>query len=286
VNVIETSKTHRLYLLLKEQIVSGALPEGCRLPSEPRLASEHSLSRVTVRRALEGLAREGLIVRQAGSGTFVNGAARPQRVTGNLTDMLAHLGEMGRSSSVRLLAFAYVPAPQAAACALGLSKDAIAQQAIRVRAIAGTPFSHLTTYVPEVIGRTYSKRDLGRFPLLTLLERSGVAVARADQTISATLAGPDVAAALGVAVGAPLLALTRVVFDQEGRGVEHLSALYRPDMHCIRMEMTRAGRGRSWTANDGSRQLNADALTERHEKGHTKSAQPGRKSCQSRAAIR
>jgi GntR family transcriptional regulator len=144
----------------------------------------------------------------------------------------------------------------------------------------------LTTYVPEAIGRTYSKRDLGRFPLLTLLERSNVAVARADQTITATIAGPEVAAALGVAVGAPLLALTRVVFDQTGRGVEHLSALYRPDMHCIRMEMTRAGRGRYWTARDGCRQIPADALIERRQQGRTKSTEPRRKSCQSPAAIR
>jgi GntR family transcriptional regulator len=284
--MIEPSKTHRLYLLLKEQIVSGALPEGGKLPSEPRLASEHSLSRVTVRRALEGLAREGLIVRQAGSGTFVNGAGRPQRVTGNLTDMLAHLAEMGRSSTVRLLSFAYAAAPPVVAGALGLSKDAIAQQALRVRAIAGTPFSHLTTYVPEAIGRTYSKRALERFPLLTLLERSGVAVARAEQTISATLAGPDVAAALGVVAGAPLLALTRVVFDEAGRGVEYLSALYRPDIHCIRMEMTRSSHGRYWTARDGRRQIPANAPIERHRQGRTKSTQPKRKSCQSPAVVR
>jgi GntR family transcriptional regulator len=52
-NAIGTSKTHALYLLLKDQIASGALAAGERLPGEPRLASSHGMSRVTVRRALD-----------------------------------------------------------------------------------------------------------------------------------------------------------------------------------------------------------------------------------------
>ena len=73
-------------------------------------------------------------------------------------------------------------------------------------------------------------------------------VESAYQTVTATLATPDVAEALGLAVGAPLLALKRVVRDSSGRGVEHLSALYRPDMFRLEMTLSRVGAGdaRHW----------------------------------------
>ena len=249
-SAIETSKTHRLYLLLQEQIADGAWASGERLPSELQLAAQYSLSRVTVRRALAGLARDGVIRKLPGAGTFVTKPANPPGVTGDLMDMLAHLAAMGRSSRVRLLSFSYVDAPPAVAEAMHLPGGARVQHAVRVRLAGDAPFSYLTTYVPEDIGRRYSRRDLSRTALLELLERSGVTADRAEQTITASLAGPDTAAALGLEVGAPLLALTRIVFDASGRGVEYLIARYRPDMHCIRMELTRAGRGadRYWMA--------------------------------------
>jgi len=247
-DTIDTSKTHRLYLLLKERITSGALPPGQRLPSEPSLATLHGLSRVTIRRALDGLAREGLITRQPGSGTFVTHPGSPPPVIADLSNMLAHLVAMGRATRVKLLSFAYLTPPAAVATALQLGSGERVQHSLRVRYLDDTPFSFLSTYVPERIGVTYSESDLVATPLLELLERSGVVAAQAHQTISATLASPDVADALGVEIGSPLLSLTRVVLGADGHGIEYLSALYRPDRHAFRMEMVRTGRGsdRRW----------------------------------------
>jgi GntR family transcriptional regulator len=239
----QTSKTHRFYLLLKEQITSGAFAAGTRLPGEPRLAEAHNLSRVTVRRALDGLAREGLVRKQPGAGTFVNRMRGEAPMTGDLTDMLAHLRAMGRDTSVRLLSFRYGSAPTVVAAALKLAKDEETQHAVRVRSLHGEPFSYLSTHVPARIGRCFSQADLAATPMLTLLERSGVIADRAEQTITATLAGPEAAAALDVEIGAPLIALSRAVFDTDGHGVEYLAALYRPDRHRFHMELTRAGEG-------------------------------------------
>jgi GntR family transcriptional regulator len=111
---------------------------------------------------------------------------------------------------------------------------------VRVRSIDGLPFSHLTTYIPERIGVTFDQRDLATRPLLELLERSGVKVDRATQRISAVLATPDVAKALEVRAGSPLIALVRVVYDSTGRGVEHLQALYRPDRYNFEIDLVRS----------------------------------------------
>jgi GntR family transcriptional regulator len=101
------------------------------------------------------------------------------------------------------------------------------------------PFSYLTAHVPARIGKTFTKQELAGRPLLALLERSGVTIERAWQRIGAVLAAPDIARALKVAAGAPLTELVRVVYDREGRGVEHLHALYRPDRYQLEMELVR-----------------------------------------------
>ncbi len=68
-------------------------------------------------------------------------------------------------------------------------------------------------------------------------------VTSADQSVSATLASPDVAEVLGVSIGTPLLTIDRVVRDSDGLGVEYLSALYRPDMFNLEMSLSRVGAG-------------------------------------------
>jgi GntR family transcriptional regulator len=238
---VEPLKAHRIYLMLSERIASGALPAGSRLPGEPALAALHGVSRVTVRHALSRLAVEGMVKRRVGAGTFVTDGGVHPVVSANLADVFAHLKEMGQATGVRLLSFAYVVPPEAIAAALGLVTQERTQRSVRVRMIDGAPFSYLTTYVPERIGITYAEDELATTPLLGLLERSGIIAGRATQTISATLAGPDVAEALQLQIGAPLLSLARTVHDASGAGVEHLHALYRPDRFAFHMDLTRTG---------------------------------------------
>jgi GntR family transcriptional regulator len=238
---VETPKARRIYLLLHDRIGSGTLSDGDRLPGEPALALEFGVSRMTVRRALDRLVHEGMLERRAGVGTFVRDRETIHLVRADLSDVFAHLREMGRRSSVRLISFAYVCPPDSVATALRLQAGGRTQRSERVRLMDGAPFSYLTTHVPERIGATYSEADLATTPLIGLLERSGVIAERATQTLSAALAGPDVAAALGLEFGAALLSLTRVVLDQNGAGVEHLHALYRPDRFSFAMDLLRTG---------------------------------------------
>lgn len=253
-SAVEPGKARQVYLLLRERIGAG-MPSGLRLPGEATLAAEYGVSRVTLRRALDQLAAEKVIVRRPGSGTFVQRDGTQPPIRANLADVFTDLKEMGWQSGVRLLSFGYGPAPSDIAAALRLPPGSRVQRSVRVRLIDGAPFSYLTTHVPEAIGTTYSEADLAATPLLELLERSGVVATQAQQTIGATLAGPETAEALDVAVGAPLLSLTRVVLGSggqgsDGQGVEHLHALYRPDRFSFQMDLQRSGaRGRRhWNA--------------------------------------
>jgi GntR family transcriptional regulator len=263
---VEVPKTRQIYLALRHTIAGGAFDAGDPLPGEQALAAQHHVSRMTVRRAMSELEREGLIDRRRGAGTFVNRRNVVKPVIADLADVLRNLVEMGKSTDVRLLAFGYLEPPPTIAEALGLAPGERAQRSVRVRIIDGKPFSYLTTHVPEPIGVTYSEPELASQPLLALLERSGVTVDRATQEISAVLASPEVALALGVAVGSALIALTRVVYDSCGRGVEHLHALYLPDRYAFRMDLERTGRtgGRRWSPVTSSR---AERLSPKRDRG-------------------
>ncbi len=236
------AKAKQVYLVLRDRILSGAAGFGSKLPTENELADVHGVSRVTVRRALGELARERLIERRRSVGTRVIYRPSPAPMTADITGVLANLADMGRRTVVKLLAFDYVPAEGTVAEALGVAADQLLQRAVRVRAVDGVPFSYLTTHVPESVSVTFTKQELASRPLLELLERAGVKAEQARQRISAVLATPDIAEALGVHTGSPLIELVRVVYDQAGRGVEHLHALYRPDRYAFEIDLMRSGK--------------------------------------------
>lgn len=242
-------KARRVYLALRDQIARGVHADASVLPGEQRLAEDFGVSRVTIRKALEVLAQDGLIERKAGSGTIVRSRGDADEPMGaDMATLMPQLVEMSARTTARLLSFTYGPAPAHISRQMGRTDSDQMQIAVRVRTTETHPFSHLTTYVPEQIARNYSEGDLATTPLYQLLERGGVTIASAEQSVSASLAAPDVAEALDLAVGSALISLRRLVRDGEGRAVEYLSALYRPDLFRLDMSLSRVGEGaaRHW----------------------------------------
>jgi GntR family transcriptional regulator len=242
---------HRLYVILRDRIASGAYPEGSVLPSEFELTEAFSVSRITAKRALDELATEGLVERVRGRGTTVTDRAAAllgaQPITASIDGLLENLTAIGRETSVEVIEFGYVPAPDFVRARLELEPNARAQRAVRVRSLDGEPLSQSTTYVPERIGRAYGAKDLASTPIVDLIERAGVVVGAAEQSISATLADSLVASRLKVGVGAPLLLMKRCVKDTSGKPAQYIEILYRPDRFEYRMSLTReqaAGHGR------------------------------------------
>jgi GntR family transcriptional regulator len=146
---------------------------------------------------------------------------------------------MGLETDVKLIDFEYVSANDEVAKALNCDQGTIVQRAVRVRSFDTGPFSYLVTYVPQDIGSNYDSNDLATQPLLQLLERSGVVVEGAQQRITATLADADVADLLETEVGIALLEIRRIVTDSDGRPVEYIRGLYRPDRYQYNMVLSR-----------------------------------------------
>lgn len=245
----ETHKTRRVYLHLLDQIRSGQIPAGGKLPSEAALGETYGVARTTIRLALELLVEEGLVEKRTGSGSYVRQTKSTQSpIHGDMANAIMELRRMGRATSVSVVEFGYLlPRPDVAEV-LRLAPGEMVQRAVRVRAAEGLPFSYLVTQVPAEIGKTYTEAELAAQPLLDLLIRAGQEPVSATQEVSAVLAGPEMAAALDTETGSPLIALTRVVRGPDGAGIEHLQAYYRPDRYRLYMELTRSPERKEWTA--------------------------------------
>jgi GntR family transcriptional regulator len=160
-------------------------------------------------------------------------------------------------TTVTVVSVATVPATAGVAAALGLAPGAPVQKAVRVRSTREGPLSHITTYMPSDVARRFGRRELARKPILLLLEEAGVKVGRAEQSISARLADAEVAGRLQVAVGSALLAVRRLIFDQQERPVQWLDGLYRPDRYQYQMRLSRVGSvdAKVWVRKDTSANL-------------------------------
>ena len=242
-------KYHQVYLVLREQLHEGRFDAG--MPGELALMAQFGVARVTVRRALAQLSQEGLIERAPGRGTrpvpkahsaeSTRAAAASGAQTARLTGLLENLVIMGLRTTVKVLSVKHLPAPDEVAKALRLPPAEPVQKAERVRSTAEGPLSHITTWVPQAIAGGFGRRELAQKPILVLLEESGVRVGRAEQTISARLADAEMARHLDVAVGSALLAVRRLIYDEDERPVQWLHGLYRPDRYEYQMQLSRVG---------------------------------------------
>jgi GntR family transcriptional regulator len=233
---------HQIYLILRERIIEGHY-DTKPLPGELVLAEQFNVSRVTMRRALQDLVKEGLVARGRGKGTFVKPRTESRNSSVGQSQLLSasamRLQASGDSSDLQLITSKRILPPPDIATLLHLPSDAIVEKLIRIRQIEGQPVAHLTSFIPQDLSGRICRRRLREFPILVLLEEAGVKVAKARQTISARLADASVAYALGVPVGAPLLAISRVAYDENGRPVQVLKGLYRPDRYDYRIELSR-----------------------------------------------
>ena len=249
------TKYHQVYLVLREQLQEGRFAQG--LPGELALTQQFGVGRVTVRRALEQLVQEGLIVREAGLGTRpvtpagaarkagsvdgVAASAAPAHPVTRLTGLLENIVSVSRSTTVKVLDWRSIQASDSLAQVLQVEPGSTVRKVTRLRSALAGPVSYITIYVPEPLIRGFGRRDLGQKPVLQLLEESGIELGRARQTVTASAANAQVARELDVAVGTALLSVRRLVYDSADRPVQLLHGLYRPDRYEYQMELSQVG---------------------------------------------
>jgi GntR family transcriptional regulator len=225
---------HQIYLVLADGISTGRYAEGELLPTEEQLGKLFSVSRITVRRAMASLENAGLIERGAGRRTTVKPLGGPLKMP--MASVISNIAAYGAQTVAKVVEFGYGPAPVFLRDRLW-EGDKPVQRAVRVRSQNGQPVMHLTSYVPEPLGCTFTAQELDRIPMFQLLQRAGAHISAGEQIVSATLAEPVVAQRLEVKVGAALIDMRSMMVDQESRAVEYVEMLAPPERLSLRFEL-------------------------------------------------
>jgi GntR family transcriptional regulator len=210
--------------------VEGA-PPGAPLPSEAELCERFSVSRMTVRQALQELTNDGLVERRRGQGTFV--AHRPvHRRPGVFLSFTEEMNRRGMQATSRLLRAGMDDPRRSETLDLGLAPNSQVVRVIRVRLADGVPVAlEEAALIPELRG--VLDEDLGEGSLHGELERRGVVATRATGTITARLARASETELLDLAPQSALLVELRILFDQRGRVFERTETRYVADRYVI-----------------------------------------------------
>jgi len=230
---------HQVYLVLSQRIRAGEFDPAQPMPGEHHLAAQFGVSRVTVRRTLAQLETEGLVERRHGVGTFPVAAPAPMQDRYSIGGLKDPAEAGGRAEIGTLSTETVVPPPHVAAA---LGSDAPLLRILRQRAVGrGVPFTLLTTWLPAAGAALLTRRQLQSSQILVALERAGVAILRAEQSVTAEAADERAAEVLQVPFGAPLIAMSTLFTGTGGAPVAMFEALYRPDRYEYRLSMVRRG---------------------------------------------
>jgi GntR family transcriptional regulator len=229
---------------LRHLVGRGVLRAGDALPSERDLSGVTGFSRVTVRRAIETLLREGVLSRRHGSGTFVaRRIEQPLSILAGFSEDMRNRGS--RPGSVWISKVLAHPSPKEA-MALGVGPDEQVVRILRVRTADDEPLAIETAVVPASI---LPSPDLIATSLYAALSELGYRPAHGVQRIHAELATPDEAELLMIPEGSAILRIERRAFLDNGRPVEFTISAYRGDRYDF--VATLSGIGEQQSPQDG-----------------------------------
>jgi GntR family transcriptional regulator len=212
---------------------------GEMIPSEAELASRFQVSQGTVRKAIDEMAAENLLVRKQGKGTFVASHSDP-RAFFRFLRLVPLAGGVEPAHSRPLECWRAKARPEAAHI-LGIQPGDPVIIVRRLLEFSGKPVVLDEIYLPGEIfaGLTFDVLKESQVSLYTLFEEKfGVRMIRAEERIRAVAADRTTAELLGVREGSPLLSVERTSFTYGNRPVEWRRGLYSTEKHCYFNELT------------------------------------------------
>ena len=226
----------QLQRALREAIESRVLAPDDALPAERQIASDLAVSRITVRKAIDGLVSEGLLTRRQGSGTFVRG--RVEKNFSLLTSFSEDMRARGRTPrSVWLKRAAGQVTPEEA-LTLNLSPGKPVYRFHRLRYADDAP---MCIEYATIAGEALPSLDAVGVSLYEALERAGNRPVRALQRLRALLLSAEHAKLLNAHEGDAGLLVERLGFLRDGRAVEFCQTYYRGDTYDFVAELSSPG---------------------------------------------
>jgi len=228
--------------LILRSLQDGEWKPGDMIPSELELAARYKVSQGTVRKAIDELATDNLLVRRQGKGTFVATHAE-QHIQYRFLRLLPDAGSLDNQGPAerRIIECRRLRAPAEVARLLNLKTGDAVLQVRRVLSFGGQPAILEEIWLPgsPFKGLTLEALSSDKGPMYALFEtRFGVRMVRATEKIKAVAADREAAEWLGLPPGEPLLSVERLAFTYNDVPMELRRGLYRTDTRHYRNELS------------------------------------------------
>lgn len=225
--------------LLTQSLQSGEWKPGELIPSEVELANRFKVSQGTVRKAIDELSAENLVVRRQGKGTFV-ATHNEARAQFRFLRLMPDAGEAHHPEN-RILEVKRLRAPAEVARLLDMKAGDSVVFIKRIQSFDGVPTILEELWLPGAIFKGLTAERLSEYkgPMYGLFESEfGTRMIRAAEKIRAVSAEQEVAGLLDVALHAPLLSVERVSYTYGDKPVEFRRGLYLTDRHHYHNELS------------------------------------------------
>ncbi len=214
--MLERNSHVSLYLQLAQEI-EDSIREGQyqsfdRLPTEQQLMEAYSVSRITVRQALDHLLERGLIVRKQGKGTFVSGPVIERDLL-SLRELMDRLAEQNDRPEIDILAWEEMTPPERIKKALD-SDDQPLYHLVRLFRRDGKPYALSDSYFSAYVGELTRQHATTRATCDIIETIAGETIAHSRVKTRAECADISVASHLGIEAGTPVLVVERTSFSK------------------------------------------------------------------------
>jgi GntR family transcriptional regulator len=228
----------RIRETIRRQVRAGELVDSSgRLLTEAELVRHFGVSRVTIRNAIRPLVEEGMFARARGRGTFLR-SNKPENWVGRLMGFSETIRDAGYEPGARVLYQGMTNRHDPEVRKL-LGERAV-WELRRLRLADDAPIAIEHAYYPPDIGLELEKRDLTSIVMYRVFESElGLDIKEASQTIGATRADRSSAELLRIEAGSPLLSMQRLTTAADGRLLELLRSVYRPNYFQFAIRLTR-----------------------------------------------
>lgn len=233
-------KYYQLAAILRRKIEEGEWKPRTPIPSERQLEVQYSVSRTTIRQAIDYLERQGYLYREHGRGTFVS-PQKLQKGIQELTSFSEDLLRRGIRPGQIIRSIQRLTPPESIQQRLELPPGGQVWCIERIRLGDDLPIGLQTSYLALNEQQRISREELEAVGSLyrLLQDKFGIIPSEAEETLEVTLATPQEAALLQIKAGAPLLLNERLMYNQNRQPVEFVKILYRGDRYRYLIRLTR-----------------------------------------------
>ena len=225
--------------LIRHQILTGKLAVGGRIPAERDLLTQLSISRVTLRRALQSLVEEGVLTSSHGRGWYVS-ADVPKEFPNTLESFSETATRLGLLPSSDVIRAEDAPATLDEAEELGIAAGSPVFHLDRIRRLDGVPVAVDTSFFAASLKPDMTAVDFRSASLFQLLIGAGIDLARGETTIEAREADSALAHHLGIDEGKPVLVMRQLIVDSGGRPLLASTVRYVGDRYRLRTSFARS----------------------------------------------